>query len=203
MLAEFINEYGTAIMYAILTALGGYLGIVAKNLYTNYINDKTKQAVAKTVVQGVEQIYYDLHGEEKLSKALSAASEMLAEKGINVSELELRMLIEAALAEFNDAFNTDRASVYTATIAAEDLTDDQLRAVLLQMGKSPAEDATREELLALLDAEADEAAPTLGSVLRDNLTDDQLQAVALSMGLADTATREEIMDRIDAALYTE
>ena len=30
---------------------------------------------------------------------------MLAEKGIHVTDLELRMLIEAALAEFNDAFN--------------------------------------------------------------------------------------------------
>jgi hypothetical protein len=105
MLAEFINEYGTTIMYAIMTAIGGYLGLVVKNLYTKFINDKTKQSVAKTVVQGVEQIYKDLHGDEKLNKALEAASEMLAEKGITTSELELRMLIEAAVAEFNDAFN--------------------------------------------------------------------------------------------------
>ena len=104
MFAEFINEYGTTIMYAIMTAIGGYLGLVVKNLYTKFINDKTKQAVAKTVVQGVEQIYKDLHGDEKLNKALTAASEMLAEKGITTSELELRMLIEAAVAEFNDAF---------------------------------------------------------------------------------------------------
>lgn len=105
MFAEFINDYGTTIMYAIMTAIGGYLGLVVKNLYTKFINDKTKQSVAKTVVQGVEQIYKDLHGEEKLNKALTAASEMLAEKGITASELELRMLIEAAVAEFNDAFN--------------------------------------------------------------------------------------------------
>jgi hypothetical protein len=105
MLAEFINEYGTTIMYAIMTAIGGYLGLVVKNLYTKFINDKTKQSVAKTVVRGVEQIYKDLHGDEKLNKALEAASEMLAEKGIATSELELRMLIEAAVAEFNDAFN--------------------------------------------------------------------------------------------------
>ena len=34
-----------------------------------------------------------------------AASEMLGEKGITVSDLELRVLIEAAVAEFNEAFN--------------------------------------------------------------------------------------------------
>lgn len=104
MFAEFINTYGLEILYALITAIAGYLGIVAKNLYTKYINDKTKEAVAKTVVQGVEQIYKDLHGKEKLEVALEAASTMLAEKNIHVTELELRMLIEAALAEFNEAF---------------------------------------------------------------------------------------------------
>ena len=104
MLAEFFNEYGTTIMYAVVVAIAGYFGTVAKNLYTKYINDKTKQAVAKTVVRGVEQIYKDLHGEEKLNKALEAASEMLADKGINASELELRIMIEAAVLEFNEAF---------------------------------------------------------------------------------------------------
>lgn len=100
----FISEYGTTILYAVLTALAGYIGIFAKKLYTKYVNDKTKQAVAKTVVQAVEQIYKDLHGEEKLNQALTAASDMLAEKGITVTDLELRMLIEAAVAEFNEAF---------------------------------------------------------------------------------------------------
>lgn len=104
-LNEFISQYGTTILYAILTAIAGYLGIVIKRLYEKYINDKTKQAVAKTVVQAIEQIYTDLHGDEKLNKALESMSEMLAEKNIHISELEMRMLIESAVAEFNDAFN--------------------------------------------------------------------------------------------------
>lgn len=117
MLTEFINEYGTTILYTILTTLAGYLGIVVKNLYTKYINDKTKQAVAKIVVQGVEQIYQDLHGEKKLEVALEAAAEMLLEKGITISDLELRMLIEAAVGEFNDAFNR------TKTVAGVEITE--------------------------------------------------------------------------------
>ena len=104
MFVEFINEYGLQIMYAILTTIAGWLGIVIKNLATKYINDKTKQAVAKNAVKFVEQVYKDLHGEAKLNEALTAATEMLAEKGITTSELELRVLIEAAVAEFNDAF---------------------------------------------------------------------------------------------------
>lgn len=105
MFAEFINQYGTTILYAVVTFIGGYIGIVLKNLYTKYINDKTKQAVAKAAVQFVEQVYKDLHGEEKLNEALVAAEEMLAEKGITISALELRVLVEAAVAEFNDAFH--------------------------------------------------------------------------------------------------
>ena len=104
LLMEFINQYGMEIVYAVVTGIAGYIGIVAKNLFTKYINDKTKAAVAKTAVQFVEQVFKDLHGEEKLNCALSAASEMLSEKGITVSDLELRYLIEAAVAEFNNAF---------------------------------------------------------------------------------------------------
>lgn len=105
MLAEFMNQYGVEILYAIITAIAGYVGIMIKNVCTKYINDKTKQSVAKTAVQFVEQVYKDLHGEEKLNTALTAASDMLAEKGIAVSDLELRVLLEAAVAEFNNAFN--------------------------------------------------------------------------------------------------
>lgn len=105
MFAEFMSQYGLAILYAIITAVGGYLGLVVKSLADKYLTDRTKRDVARTVVQAVEQIYKDLHGEEKLDMALSAAAEMLTEKGIHASELELRMIIEAAVAEFNDAFN--------------------------------------------------------------------------------------------------
>lgn len=104
MFSEFINTYGVQILYAVLTGIAGYIGIVIKNLYTTYINNKTKQDVAKSVVKFVEQVYKDLHGEEKLDAALAAASEMLAENNITVSKLEMRVLIEAALAEFNEAF---------------------------------------------------------------------------------------------------
>ena len=105
MFAEFIREYGMEIIMAVLTFIAGFIGMAAKSLYKNFVNDKTKQSVVKTVVIGVEQIYKDLHGEEKLDAALEAASEILAEKGISATEFELRMMIEAAVCEFNEAFN--------------------------------------------------------------------------------------------------
>ena len=111
MFVEFINQYGLEILYMVITAIAGYIGIVIKNLCTKYINDKTKRSVAKSAVQFVEQVYKDLHGEEKFNEALTAASEMLAEKGITITELEMRVLIEAAVAEFNAAFNKTSTEV--------------------------------------------------------------------------------------------
>lgn len=105
MFAEFINEYGMELLRAIVTAIFGYIGIVAKHLVKNYLDDKTKLAVARTAVKYVEQVFKDLHGEQKLNEAMIAASAMLAEKGITITDLELRVLIEAAVAEFNEAFH--------------------------------------------------------------------------------------------------
>ena len=104
ILLQIINTYGLEIIGTILTALAGVLGMVATRLATKYINTKIKRDVASTVVQGVEQLYKDLHGPAKLTKALEAAANMLAAQGITVTELELRMLLEAAVGEFNAVF---------------------------------------------------------------------------------------------------
>lgn len=104
---DFINQYGVAILYAILTALAGILARGVKKVYEKYVNDATKRKVAKTVVLAIEQIYKDLDGPEKFDMALQSMTEMLNEKGITITTLEARMLIEAAVGEFNDVFNED------------------------------------------------------------------------------------------------
>lgn len=152
---EIINTYGMEIIGAILTALAGVVAVAAKNLATKYINTKVKRDIARTVVQGVEQIYKDLHGEEKLGKALEAAADMLTANGITVTDLELRMLIEAAVGEFNQVFNSD---TIMEGIAVEDLDDDQLRQFLQLNGFAYTEGMTREEMLAALDEAPDVAA---------------------------------------------
>lgn len=116
---EFLSTYGMKILGTILTALAGYLGVVIKNLCQKYLNDKTKQDVAKTCVKAVEQIYKDLHGEEKFNKALECISDMLAEKGIAVSDIEMKMLIESAVAEFNEVFSKGTSTTTDAPEAIE------------------------------------------------------------------------------------
>lgn len=116
---DFINNYGMDILYTIVMAIAGYIGIVVKNLYQKYVNDSTKKAVVKTCVQAVEQIYTDLHGQEKYNKVVESASEMLGEKGITITDIELKMLIEAAVGEFNKVFEnkTEAAIEDTETVS--------------------------------------------------------------------------------------
>ena len=105
---QFMAQYGLEIIGTMLLALAGSLGLIFKNLATKYLNDKTKQSIAKLVVQGVEQVYKDLHGEEKLNQALKMFSDLLEEKGIKCSELEMRILLESAVGEFNRVFESGK-----------------------------------------------------------------------------------------------
>ena len=101
----FIFSYGIEILSLILASIFGCLGYAAKKVYQNHINDETKRSIAKAVVQFVEQAWKTLHGPDKLQKALETAEAMLAKKGIKFDADEMVVLIEAALAEFNEAFN--------------------------------------------------------------------------------------------------
>ena len=103
--AQFINTYGVALLYALLTAIAGVLANGIKRIYAKYVNDKTKQTIAKVVVMAVQQLYAELDGPEKFDFALQSMTEMLNEKGIQISTLEARMLIEAAVGEFKDVFS--------------------------------------------------------------------------------------------------
>ena len=107
---QFMSEYGIQIIGTALLSLAGTLAILLKNLATKYLNDKTKQSIAKIVVQAVEQVYKDLHGEDKLNEGLKMFSDLLTEKGIKISELEMRILLESAVGEFNESFKKGKAS---------------------------------------------------------------------------------------------
>lgn len=105
---QFMSEYGIELIGTVLLALAGALGLWVKSFATDYLNDKKKQNIAKIVVQGVEQVYKGLNGDEKLNRALEMFSDLLEEKGIIISELEMRILLESAVGEFNNIFQADK-----------------------------------------------------------------------------------------------
>lgn len=96
------------IIVALLTAIASYLGAKIKNAYEKRCNDDTKRKVVKTVVNAIEQLYDDLDGEEKLEKAEEAIVEMLNEKGISITDLEMRMLIEEVCNSFEKSLKEEK-----------------------------------------------------------------------------------------------
>ena len=118
-MTEIFMQYLTEIVSALLSAFAVWLGLALKNLAQKYVNTQTKKDVVRTVVQAVEQIYKDLHGEDKLNKALETASEILTSQGINVTGMELQTLIEDAVGEFNGVFWKENVPTAIEGIKAE------------------------------------------------------------------------------------
>lgn len=98
---EFLSQYGFSLIYALVMAIAGYVGIVIKNLISKYVTSAEKRKVVDDCVLAVEQIYKDIHGEEKYERCVESLTIILNEKGITASDLEIRMMIEAAVKRLN------------------------------------------------------------------------------------------------------
>jgi hypothetical protein len=103
-LIEIVTLYAPQVMEAVLYVVVSLLALAAAKYLKPILQNKVIKAIAKNVVLFVEQTYKDLHGEDKLNKALEAFSEMLAERKIKVSANEMRVMLEAAVAELNGVF---------------------------------------------------------------------------------------------------
>lgn len=111
MILEIINLYGVEIIGTLLVALAGVFGMIMKRIAEKVLDTPVKMQLAKIAVQFVEQTYKHLHGEDKLSAAIIALEGLLVEKKINASADEMRILIEAAVAEFNKVFENPAIKV--------------------------------------------------------------------------------------------
>lgn len=95
---EFLNKLIPVILPicgTLFAALMAYLGTKI-NLY---LKSKKVDRIIPSVVKYVEQIYTDLHGDEKFEKAVIIATSLLKEQGITISKEELKVMIESACYE--------------------------------------------------------------------------------------------------------
>lgn len=107
---EFISERGAEILLGVLgTIITAICGVLTKAI-KDFLKEKVKKGIVRTCVLGVEQQYKDLHGEEKYFKVASCAIEMFKQKKISVTDLELKMLIESEVGDFNQVFSGYRPS---------------------------------------------------------------------------------------------
>lgn len=107
---------------AAATAIASWIGLQVKATYEKYVNDKTKKDVVRVCVNAAEQIYHHLSGPEKLAKAQEGIVEMLNEKNIPITELEMNMLIESVVAEFNYGFGGKKNIVELVAAETEVVT---------------------------------------------------------------------------------
>lgn len=105
--SEIVNQLIQILLPVLATFLTGlftYIGTRLKNAYEQKVNTETAKVVVENAVRFVEQVYKDLHGKEKLEKAVEQVSQILASKGINLSEAEINMLIESAVYGLNEGW---------------------------------------------------------------------------------------------------
>lgn len=97
MINNIWNLVGSDVLKLLTTIFSIVITIIlanVKNVYQKKISDETKRNVIKTVVNAIEQIYKDMSGDEKLQKAKENIINILEEKNITISELEMNMMIE-------------------------------------------------------------------------------------------------------------
>lgn len=100
----FIMNYGNQVILMVLCIVFGMIGRLARVCADRFLTDDVKRGVAEAAVKFAEQTCTELHGREKLTRALRAAEVLLIRKGIPFDAREMEILIESALAEFNRAF---------------------------------------------------------------------------------------------------
>lgn len=111
------------VLTALATLLATWFGILGTQLKAKYdqkVNTQVKKDVVDATVAWAQQMFYALDGEEKLSKAMTQASLILTEKGIPVSDVELRTLIESAVYGLKKGFYETEAIADSVTALLEE-----------------------------------------------------------------------------------
>lgn len=107
MFNEFMAQVGWHIVGLILAAIVTYLLAFVKSKLACWFDTSEKKKIARQCVLFVEQVYKDVHGQEKLERALEAVEPLLKERGIPFDALEMRVWIESSLAELNHVFDEE------------------------------------------------------------------------------------------------
>ena len=97
LLIDFTKDYGIEIIHSIIMGVFSYIALDIKKIYKNHIQDKIKKEVVDKVCIYVDEIYPNLDSEDKLKMVISSSKEILKEKKIVVSDLELKVLLHNSI----------------------------------------------------------------------------------------------------------
>ena len=103
--AEILHEYllpsAWTALVTLVSAVFAFIGAQLKKKYQEKIDTEEKRHAVESCVNAAEMVYKDLKGAEKLAKVKENIVEWLNLKGISISEIELDMMIEAAVTNLN------------------------------------------------------------------------------------------------------
>ena len=103
--AEILHEYllpsAWTALVTLVSAVFAFIGAQLKKKYQEKIDTEEKRHAVETCVNAAEMVYKDLKGAEKLAKVKENIVEWLNLKCISISEIELDMMIEAAVTNLN------------------------------------------------------------------------------------------------------
>lgn len=99
---EIISSGLLEIIAIFVTTVLAFIGVQIKNAFVSSKMSETTKNVITSVVKAVQQMYKDYSGDEKLEEAINYATSLLNEKGIDVSDDELRVLIEQSVYEIKN-----------------------------------------------------------------------------------------------------
>ena len=97
ILMDLLQTVLPTILGTVSLAIVGVLSNKAKVFF----NTETKKNIVSHTVKFIEQVYNDIHGKDKLEKCKEKAFELLRDKGIEINENELMVLIESAVNDMN------------------------------------------------------------------------------------------------------
>ncbi len=107
---EWLTEMVWKVIFAVLGVIvsGGMTALmrVLGNFWKEKATNETVRTIAKNCVLAVEMMYREAGGEKKLEEALLLAGNFAAKKGISLTADEMRVYLEAALAEWKGAFQS-------------------------------------------------------------------------------------------------
>lgn len=108
IIQELINQIGINLIQTFAAIIVAYVGIVCKRLYEKYINTELKKSIVEDCVKAVEQIYNDIHGNNKKVECENKICQLLSEYGITITQAELDIMIESAVQEMNKTLKQDK-----------------------------------------------------------------------------------------------
>ena len=93
----FIIKYFLPLLSSVMVGIVSYVSIHLKELITNFYYHRVEHEEADMVCQAVFQLYPNLSYDEQIQEMITNLQQVLKEKGIILTDLQLRMLIHSSV----------------------------------------------------------------------------------------------------------